>query len=73
MKKRDKDALHAAGVTELDKKAKELRKQITQVRLTMQTKEVKNRREAKELRRKLAVALSIKRMKELTEKKVGAV
>ncbi|MEK7074118.1 MAG: hypothetical protein AAB960_02220 [Patescibacteria group bacterium] len=73
MKKRDKDALHGSGVTELDKKAKELRKQITQVRLTMQTKEVKNRREAKELRRKLAVALSIKRMKELTEKKVGAV
>lgn len=71
MKKRDKDELHTAGVAELDKKVKELRKQIGQVRLTMQTKEVKNRREAKELRRKLAVALSIKRMKELTEKKVG--
>lgn len=73
MKKRDKDALHGAGVAELDKKAKELKKQITQVWLTMQTKEVKNRREAKELRRKLAVALSIKRMKELTQKKVGSV
>lgn len=73
MKKNDKDALHGAGVAELDKKAKELKKQITQVWLTMQTKEVKNRREAKELRRKLAVALSIKRMKELTEKKVGSV
>lgn len=71
MKKRDKDELRGAQVAELDKKVKELRKQIGQVRLTMQTKEVKNRREVKELRRKVAVALSIKRMKELTEKKVG--
>ena len=71
MKKRDKDELHGAGVIELDKKVKELRKQMKQVRLTMQTKEVKNRREAKELRRRLAVALSIKREKELTQKKVG--
>ena len=71
MDKRDKDALHGAGVIELDKKVKELRKQMKQVRLTMQTKEVKNRREAKELRRRLAVALSIKREKELTQKKVG--
>jgi|GEM_PF-664168 ribosomal protein L29 len=73
MKKRDKDELHAAGVTELGKKAGELRKKIAEVRLTMQTKEVKNRREAKELRRKLAALLSIKREKELTEKKVGTV
>ncbi len=71
MKKRDKDELHGAGVIELDKKVKELRKQMKQVRLTMQTKEVKNRREAKELRRRLAVTLSIKREKELTQKKVG--
>ncbi len=73
MKKRDKDELHGIGVTELGKKAGELRKKIAEVRLTMQTKEVKNRREAKELRRKLAALLSIKREKELTEKKVGTV
>lgn len=73
MKKRDKDELHTAGAAELGKKAVELRKKIAEVRLTMQTKEVKNRREAKELRRKLAALLSIKHEKELAEKKVGTV
>lgn len=67
MKTKDKAALHGASVTELDGKAVQLRKQIAETYMTMQTKEVKNRREAKELRKKLAVTLSVQRMKVLSE------
>lgn len=73
MKKRDKDELRGLGIKDLDKKAKEIRKQIRDVGQTMLTKEVKNRREAKELRRKLAVALSFRREKELSQQKEGNV
>lgn len=67
MKSKDKAALHGSTVAELDGKAVQLRKQIAETYMTMQTKEVKNRREAKELRKKLAVTLSVQRMKVLSE------
>lgn len=66
MKRRDKDELKGMPVSELVKKAKEVKKQIREARLSMLTKEVKNRRQIKELRKKLAVALSIARIKELS-------
>lgn len=69
MKKKIKDDLHAMKSAELVKKAAEIRKQITTERMNMMTKEVKNRRVVKELRRKLAVILSIERMKVLGEGK----
>jgi len=69
MKKKDKDELHGMKSIELVKKAKEIRKQITTERMNMMTKEVKNRRIVKELRHKLAVLLSIERMKSLVEGK----
>lgn len=61
--------MHGMKPEELAKKAVELKKQIKAERLTMQTKEVKNRRIAKELRKKLAVALSIARAKVLAQGK----
>lgn len=69
MKKKDKDELHGMKRLELVKKAAELRKSIITERMNMMTKEVKNRRTVKELRRKLAVLLSIERMKALVEGK----
>ena len=69
MKKKIKDELHGLKASELVKKAAEIRKQITTERMNMMTKEVKNRRIVKELRRKLAVLLSIERMKALVEGK----
>ena len=69
MKKKDKDELHGMKTAELVKKAAELRKSIITERMNMMTKEVKNRRIVKELRRKLAVLLSIERMKALVEGK----
>lgn len=69
MKKKIKDELHGMKSAELVKKAAEIRKQITTERMNLMTKEVKNRRVVKELRRKLAVLLSIERMKALVEGK----
>lgn len=69
MKKKIKDELHGLKASELVKQAAEIRKQITTERMNMMTKEVKNRRIVKELRRKLAVLLSIERMKALVEGK----
>lgn len=71
MKKRDKDEFHGIAVTDIDKKVNDLRKQLKEARLTMQTKEVKNRHSVREMRKKIAVALSIRRVKELTQKKEG--
>lgn len=65
MKKKDYTDMHGMKPDELVKKAREFKKQIKAERLTMQTKEVKNRRIAKELRKKQAVALSIARAKVL--------
>ncbi len=65
MKKKDKDELHGMSVTELKKKAMDLKKQITVEKLNLVTKEVKNRRLTKELKKKFAVLMSILRVKEL--------
>jgi len=73
MKKRDKDQIHQASVQELVKKAEELRKQIVDETLKRQGKTVKNVRVVKGLRQKLAQTLSIKRLKELSERKVKTV
>lgn len=65
MKKRDKTEFHGMKAAELTKKAAELKKQIVGEKLNLVTKEVKNRRVVKELKRKYAVILSILRVKEL--------
>ncbi len=69
MKKKDRDEMHGMKPEELVKKAAELKKQIASERLAMQTREVKNRRVAKELRKKRAVALTIARQKMLVQGK----
>jgi ribosomal protein L29 len=69
MKKRDRDEMHGMKPEELMKKANELKKQIASERLNLLTKDVKNRRVARELRKKRAVALTIARQKMLTQGK----
>lgn len=69
MKKKDKDQLHALKTAELATKAVELGKQISTALLERVTKEVKNRKIVKELRKTRAVALSILRLRELSERK----
>jgi ribosomal protein L29 len=68
MKRKDKEELRKASLEELTKKAKDLNKQITEERLAIQTKEVKNKHRAKELRRRLAVVLSLIRIHELANR-----
>lgn len=67
MKRKDKEELHGMKQADLKKKADELAKQLRQEYLTRETKEVKNRKIVKELRKKRAVTMSILRTKELTE------
>ncbi len=69
MKKRDRDEMHGMKPEELVKKASDLKKQIASERLNLLTKEVKNRRVARELRKKRAVALTIARQKILAQGK----
>jgi len=69
MKKRDRDEMHSMKPEELVKKASDLKKQIASERLNLLTKEVKNRRVARELRKKRAVALTIARQKMLAQGK----
>ena len=66
MKRKAKEELHGCNVEVLKKKAQEVGKLLGQSYLDSQTKEVKNRKIVKELRKKLAVILSILRHKELT-------
>lgn len=66
MKRKAKEELHGFNVEVLKKKAQEVGKLLRQTYLDSQTKEVKNRKIVKELRKKLAVILSILRHKELT-------
>ena len=65
MKKKDKTNYHQMKPDELKKKAAELKRKLHEELLAMQTKEVKNRHVGRELRRSIAVILSILRMKEL--------
>lgn len=66
MKLKDKQELHGLKPEMLKKKVSELRNQLRHMYLDMRTKEMKNRKVAKELRKRLAVALSILRIKEIT-------
>lgn len=66
MKRKDKEELHSLTVEVLKKKAQEVKKLLGQSYLDGQTKEVKNRKIVKELRKRRAVILSIVRNKELT-------
>lgn len=66
MKQKDKQVLHGVKLEEIRKKAQELRNQLRRAYLDMRTKELKNRKVAKELRKRLAVTLSILRLKEIT-------
>jgi len=50
------------------KSVADLKKQIVEAKLKRQSEQVKNVHVAKNLRRKLAVALSVKRMKEMSQK-----
>lgn len=66
MKLKDKQEFHSLKPEVLKKKISELRVQLRKMYLDMRTKEMKNRKVAKELRKRLAVALSILRIKEIT-------
>lgn len=67
MKKKDRDQIVQMGVSELAKKAQELRDQIAKDTLKRKTTNVKNVRSVKILKKTLAVVLSVKRIKELTK------
>ena len=65
MKKKNKAEYHGMKPEDLKKKVAELKARLQSELLAMQTKEVKNRHIGRELRRDIAVILSILRMKEL--------
>ncbi len=69
MKKNDKDQIVNASVTELSKKAGELRKQVSYEILKRQSSNVKNVHTVRALRHKLAVVLSVRRLKQLTQER----
>lgn len=65
MKGNEKNDIKAATLAELAKKAAEVRRLITDERLKRQSTTVKNVRAVKSLRQKLAVILSLMRIKML--------
>lgn len=65
MKKKDKTEYHSMKPAELKKKAAELKAKLKLELLGMQTKDVKNKHIGRDIRRNIAVILSILRMKEL--------
>lgn len=67
MKRKDKDELKGLKPEELKKRIDELTRQIRDGVLDRVTKEVKNKRIVKELRKKRAVGLSVLRIKTLSE------
>lgn len=69
MKKADKDQILGATPAELTKKVAELMSQISVETLKRQSANIKNVHTVKNLRRKLAVVLSVKRMKEFTQER----
>lgn len=69
MKKADKDQILGASPAELTKKATEIAGQISAETLKRQSANIKNVHIVKNLRRKLAVVLSVKRMKDLTQER----
>ena len=64
MKTKDKTAYRAMNKPELVRAISELRKKIVDAGVLRTTREVKNIREARELRKRLAVALTIINEKE---------
>lgn len=69
MKKRDYDEIKAATKAELTKKIMDIKKQIGQDVLKRQTSQVKNVHTVKSLRQKLAVMLTIARVRSLAEER----
>ena len=69
MKKSARDDIRQLSAAELGKKAAELRKKITDEGLKRLTSQVKNVHAVKNLRRELALVLSVRRIKALSEKK----
>lgn len=69
MKKTEKTDILKSSAVELTKKVSELKKQIVDETLKRQSGNVKNTRLVKSLRAKLAVALTAKRMAELTKER----
>jgi len=69
MKKKDTDQLRNMSVSELAKKAAELRKQITEELLKRQSANVKNVHVVRELRKARAQVLSAKRTAELAKER----
>ncbi|OGG26600.1 hypothetical protein A3A64_01645 [Candidatus Gottesmanbacteria bacterium RIFCSPLOWO2_01_FULL_48_11] len=64
MKTKDKASYRAMNNAELARATAELRKKISDAGIARTTREVKNIREGKELRKRLAVALTIANEKE---------
>ena len=69
MKKNDKDQIMNASVSELLKKAGELKKQISDDILKRQSANVKNVHTVKSLRHKLAVVQTVVLMKALAQER----
>jgi len=65
MRKKDKTTVQTADVIELQKEVHALRGKISLIRIGRFTKPSKNVREAKGLRNRLAVILTVLRQKEL--------
>lgn len=65
MKKKEKTQIQAASITDLHKQIIALEKTITEKMRDRITKQVKNVREIKELRRKVAIIKTIIAQKEL--------
>ena len=68
MKKKDKNAIAEMSKEELGKHIAETRSKLSQLSVSRYTKQVKNVRETKNLRRRLAVMLTFQRQKELSGK-----
>jgi ribosomal protein L29 len=66
MKTNEKKALATATVTELEKKAADLRKQLNEELMKRQSTTVKNVRTIKTLRDRLAVVLTFMRVKSMS-------
>lgn len=65
MKKKEKEQMRAASITDLQKQVAALEKTITDKMRDRVTKQVKNVHEIKELRKKVAIVKTIIRQKEL--------
>jgi ribosomal protein L29 len=67
MKKKIRQDIRSASMADLNKKIREFQKQINDERMKRVSTPVKNTRLLKGIRHKLAMALTVKREKELAE------